>query len=250
MNGEERPVLFASSTLSSAEQNYSQLHREALAIIFAVTRFHKYLYGKKLKLCSDSEALKQIFSPTKGTSVVSASRLQRWSVTLSMYSYTFQHRPAKQMRHVDALSRLPLPDSTGIDDEPINRLSDDYPLNLEEIKSAQKRDDLVSKLLAFTHRGWPRSVSGPLKPYFVLRKDFSIDNDALFYCDRIVIPKDLQNRVLEIMHETHTGIVRMKMCARSYVWWKSFNIDIENYVASCLVCQKTQISRNAKDRYD
>lgn len=52
VNGVEKPVLFASSTLSPAEKNYSQPHREALAIIFAVKRFYKYIYGQKFLLVS------------------------------------------------------------------------------------------------------------------------------------------------------------------------------------------------------
>lgn len=46
----EKPVLFASSSLSKAEQNYSHLDREALAIIFALKKFHKYLYGRRFVL--------------------------------------------------------------------------------------------------------------------------------------------------------------------------------------------------------
>lgn len=101
VNGVEKPVLFASSTLSEAEKNYSQIHREALAVIFAVKKFNKYIYGHKFTLCSDSEALKEIFNPHKGTSQVAASRLQRWAVILSIYDYTFEHRPSKKMTHVD-----------------------------------------------------------------------------------------------------------------------------------------------------
>jgi len=41
----ERPVLFAGSTLTQAQQRYSQLDREALAIIFAVTKLRKFLWG-------------------------------------------------------------------------------------------------------------------------------------------------------------------------------------------------------------
>ena len=44
-NGDERPVAYASRSLTSAEQNYAQIEHEALAIVFAVRRFHQYLYG-------------------------------------------------------------------------------------------------------------------------------------------------------------------------------------------------------------
>ena len=40
INNEERPVLFISRTLSTAERNYSQLKRKALAIICGVVRLH------------------------------------------------------------------------------------------------------------------------------------------------------------------------------------------------------------------
>lgn len=52
--------MFASSTLSSAERNYSQLHREALAVVFAVKKFSKYLYGHKFMIFSDHKPLEQI----------------------------------------------------------------------------------------------------------------------------------------------------------------------------------------------
>lgn len=87
VNGVEKPVLFASSTLSPAERNYSQPHREALAIIFAVKKFYKYIYGQKFILNTDHQSLREIFSPKKKTPAVAAARLQRWAVIMSMYDY-------------------------------------------------------------------------------------------------------------------------------------------------------------------
>ena len=43
--GSERPIAFASRSLSPAEKGYAQLDKEALAIVFGVTKFHVYLYG-------------------------------------------------------------------------------------------------------------------------------------------------------------------------------------------------------------
>ncbi|GBN72930.1 hypothetical protein AVEN_262307-1 [Araneus ventricosus] len=41
----EKPVAFASRSLTEAERNYSQLDRKALAIIFRVSHFINYIYG-------------------------------------------------------------------------------------------------------------------------------------------------------------------------------------------------------------
>ena len=42
-DGSEKPIAFASRTLSKAEQHYSQIEKESLACIFGVKRFHSYI---------------------------------------------------------------------------------------------------------------------------------------------------------------------------------------------------------------
>lgn len=54
---EERPIGFASRTLSAAKKKYFQLDKEALAVILRVQQFHKYLYERKFVICKDYKPL-------------------------------------------------------------------------------------------------------------------------------------------------------------------------------------------------
>ena len=77
-DGTQRPIAFSSRTLTKTERNYSQIDKEALAIIFGIKRFHTYLYGRHFTLITDHQPLLSIFSLTKGLPAPAAARLQRY----------------------------------------------------------------------------------------------------------------------------------------------------------------------------
>ena len=58
--------------------------------------------------------------------------------------------------------------------------------------------------------------------------------------DRLVIPLSLQAEVLSKLHETHQGIEKTQLRARSCVYWKSINKDIDDIVRKCDACQRLQ----------
>ena len=51
-----------------------------------------------------------------------------------------------------------------------------------------------------------------------------------------MIPQVLQGRLLNELHYTHPGIVKMKLLARSYMWWPKLDQNIEDIVKSCREC--------------
>ncbi|XP_060094731.1 uncharacterized protein K02A2.6-like, partial [Heteronotia binoei] len=90
-------------------------------------------------------------------------------------------------------------------------------------------------------RGWPEGNMGEdFKPYKVRREELAAHKGCLLWGSRVVIPPPLQRRVLESLHETHPGIVRMKALARSYVWWPGMDGEIESWVRRCQTCQKSR----------
>ena len=64
-DGQERPIGFASSTLTKSKQNYAQLEHEGLACVFGVRKFHAYLLGHSFQLITDHQPLLTLLSEHK-----------------------------------------------------------------------------------------------------------------------------------------------------------------------------------------
>ena len=107
-DGAEQPISYASRTLTSAKKKYSQLDKEALAVVYGVTKFHQYLYGRDFTLFTDHKPLTYLFSSDRAVPQMASSRLQRWALTLSSYRYSVVFRRGRDDSNADALSRLPL----------------------------------------------------------------------------------------------------------------------------------------------
>lgn len=105
LNGIEKPIAYASRSLTKSEQNYSQLDREALAIIFGVTHFYKYLFGRHFLLVTDNQPLSRILHPHKALPQMTSARLLRYASFLSGFNYSVQFKPGENNQNVDCLSR-------------------------------------------------------------------------------------------------------------------------------------------------
>ena len=85
----EHPIAFASCTLTASEQNYAQLEKEVLALIFGIQKFHRYLYDRKFTFITDHNPLTTILGSKKGIPSLAATRLQRWAILLSAYDNSY-----------------------------------------------------------------------------------------------------------------------------------------------------------------
>ena len=231
----ERPVMFASSTLNETQQRYSQIDREAVAIMFAIARFHKYIWGRHFTIVTDNQPLKHIFNPDKALPILAATRLQHWAAILTGYDFAIEHRKSELLCPVDALSRLPY--ANHIVDCASYNVLEGVPLAVCDIVSESLKDVTLSKVLSITRIGWPSHCDDiGISPYFKLRHELSIEEGCLMFGNRVVIPLSLQGKVLKLLHEGHPGIVRSKLLARNLFWWPSMNRDIEVLCENCVSC--------------
>ena len=243
---QERPLAYISRTLSAAEKHYSQLEKEALAIVFAVKFFHRYLLGRHFVIESDHQPLKYLFGETNKIPQMASSRMQRWAITLSAYTYTIKYKPGKHLCNADALSRLPCPTTTSHDCVPedlvmvINHLSSTS-VSVANIKEWTAKDPVLSCVFRFLMSGWPdQKLDKDYQPYATRKHELSTLDGCLLWASRVVIPPPGRQLILEELHESHPGISKMKSLARSYVWWPGMDSEIEQLVKTCPVCQESR----------
>ena len=103
-----------------------------------------------------------------------------------------------------------------------------------------RNDPLLSRVYRYVRKGWPTTLPESLKPFHHRQSELTIEGGCLLWGIRVVIPKRLQRAVLDMLHEGHPGIARMKTLARGYVWWPGLDQDITDLVKQCSSCQQVQ----------
>ena len=186
-NGEERPIAFASRSLTKNETNYAQLEKEILAMIFGVKKFHKYSYGRSFTLVTDHRPLVTILGPTNAVPPLPAARMQRWLLILQEYSYDVEYLPESE--HCNALSRLPRKHKHSPEAEAFFFSGiEELPISAADIGHATRRESMLAQVLKYTLSGWPNYVTDEeLKPYFT-SKQLSTEQGCLLWGTRTIIP--------------------------------------------------------------
>ncbi|XP_035792094.1 uncharacterized protein K02A2.6-like [Anopheles albimanus] len=252
-DGSLKVVQHAARALTKTESNYSQPDREGLAVIYAVKKFHRLIYGRKFLLLTDHAPLIRIFGSRTGIPVYTANRLQRWALTLLLYDFQIEYVPTDKFGNADILSRLIAEHEQPEDDYVIASINVDcdicyvvneatkaLPLKFTDVTQETCNDSVLQKAMNFTQKGWPKKkiTESELKQLQARSESLSIFDGCLLFGERIVIPKSQRERCLQMLHKGHPGIGRMKALARSYIYWPGIDHDIENKVRSCRSCME------------
>lgn len=106
--GTEYPIAFASRLCKGPETTLSSAEGELCALVYALGKFRSYLGFEEFDVITDSSALLSLHSNQN-----LSSKLTRWSVLLSEFSFQIIHKQGSSHRNADGLSRCPQADEVG-----------------------------------------------------------------------------------------------------------------------------------------
>ena len=238
-----RIIEYASRPLTETEQRYSQTEREMLGVVWACEHYNLYLYGSSFKVITDHKPLLGI---VKHTSKPTA-RLERLILRLQPYKMSLIYKPGKN-NEADYLSRHPqnakMPHHKSridfqVDCVCVNALNEykDDGLTMEAVNKATKEDSTLQTVMKMITGEQEWKKSDELWPYKLVKDELSISNGLVLRGDRIVIPKKLQNKTIQIAHRSHQGIVKTKALLRETIWFPGLDRQVEQAVRECLSCQ-------------
>ena len=101
------PVAYGSRKLNKAERNFCVTEKECLDIIFGISKFEKYQYGKRFTLPTDHQPIAYLIQAK-----VHNEQLILWSLFLQQYQMVTQYIKGKDNVGADCMSRFAVLDDT------------------------------------------------------------------------------------------------------------------------------------------
>ena len=229
-----QPISYASRSLTAAEKRYSQIEREAMAVLFGLQKMHSYIYGRHVVVSTDHKPLLGVFN--KNTQSI---RLERIALRCQDYDFTLTYEPGSE-NIADGLSRLPLNATvteTSFVEEHVHFVkSADALLSIDEIKEAGESDPELLEVVKVLD-GTQNLVNNKWKHF---KDELSFAQGLLWRGRRIYVPEKLRKKALTLAHEAHQGIVRCKQRLRRILFWPGMDSDVEDYCRNCETCVRLQ----------
>ena len=247
----KQPVAFASRALSKTEQNYAQIEKECLSIVFGCERFRQYLLGRStIYVESDHKPLEVIF---KKPLLSAPKRLQRMLLRLQHYSLDVNYKKGSEMYIADFLSRASLPhshdktndyDIFSLELENMNfaeflHISD---TRLQQIQKLTCSDCQLQTLKTTILAGWPNckdEIHPSIREFWSMREELTMQNGIIYKGHRVIIPKAMRAELHSRIHSSHLGAEACLRKAHDVVFWPHMNADIKEEVGNCATCNES-----------
>ena len=152
-----RPIAFASKTLTDVETRYVNIERVCLSVCFGLEKFHTYVYSRHIIVQTNHKPLEMI---QRKPIHVEPPRLQCMLLKLQKYNYTIQYVPGKDMVLADRLLHFPSCSNSSHNIvlhhkiQTINFNSE----CLNIIRGATERDPIHYTLYRLTLNGWSDTI--------------------------------------------------------------------------------------------
>lgn len=205
--GKDLPISFASRALLPAEQRYSTIERELLAIVWGTQTFRPYLWGRHFQILSDHQPLiwgLKVKDPS--------SRLLRFRIKLEEYSFTVNYKPGKVNTNADALSRIP------------------YPQTIQVVTRSQKTKQIEKNVKN-------KENKEPKQNEITFEKKI-ITNES----EKQIILKEYHINPLG----GHQGVARTLNRIKLKFFWKGMLKDVAEFITRCASCQINKSGKNTK----
>ena len=115
---DDKPIAFASRSMTDAEVRYAQIEKELLAVVFAMERCPQFTPGQSVTVESDHHPLEMIM---KKNLSAAAPRLQRMLLKLQRYNFSLKYKPGKELVIAYTLSRACTSDSDSTMEEDVRQ---------------------------------------------------------------------------------------------------------------------------------
>ena len=179
--------------------------------------------------------------------------IERWALRLQPYKFVIKYKLGAD-NPVDYMSRHPVNESKTIGsklaEEYVNFVADEAILkakDIDEVNSETCKDSTLQKAISYVRSGpWYEMKTlnddiidiEELTSLRSIRDELTIHSDNILLRDqRIVLPKSLRDRAVQIAHEGHQGITKTKSFFRSKVWFPNLAEKLEQSVKGCKACQ-------------
>ena len=242
------PIAFASRQMNESERRYAQIEKEMLALVFGLTKFHHYTYGRRVTVITDHQPLVSI---TKKPLDKAPRRLRSMLLHIQEYDFDLIYKPGRSIPVADALSRAPIMDESVETISVVSNLAltPITKTRLEQLRAATETDENTNALKNLTTKGWPahkEQVPNNLRPYFCYRDELTVQDGIIIRGDRLVIPYAMRSEMKKKLHAGHTGINSCLRRARQYVFWPGMSNEVRQMIETCDTCNAIQ-PKQAKD---